>query len=224
MSAGPQTVRPDAARAEGARSGSFGQQGGGSPIDRFGVWLSHRSLRRHCGDLRGARVADIGCGFAATFASTLVGEADTILLADLAVDPALAAAPGVRVIEGVLPASLAAVDDASQDLVMCMSVVEHVWDDAMLLSELHRIAAPGATVVVNVPSWLGKTALEFSAFRLGLSPREEMNDHKRYYDPRDLWPMLVAAGFVPEHIRCRRHKFGLNTLAVCRKLPPTPDS
>ena len=43
-----------------------------------------------------------------------------------------------------------------------------------------------------------------------------MNDHKRYYDPRDLWPMLVEAGFVPSDIRCRRHKFGLNTFAVCR--------
>ena len=46
---------------------------------------------------------------------------------------------------------------------------------------------------VNVPSWWGKTALEFSAFRLGLSPAEEMNDHRRYYDPRDLWPKLVEA-------------------------------
>ena len=43
-----------------------------------------------------------------------------------------------------------------------------------------------------------------------------MNDHKRYYDPRDLWPMLVAAGWRPSEIRIRRHKFGLNTFAVCR--------
>ncbi len=58
--------------------------------------------------------------------------------------------------------------------------------------------------------------LEFAAFRLGVSPAEEMDDHKRYYDPRDLWPMLVAAGFRPSQIRCHRHKFGLNTFAVCR--------
>ena len=43
-----------------------------------------------------------------------------------------------------------------------------------------------------------------------------MDDHKRYYDPRDLWPLLVEAGFAPHAIRCRRHKFGLNTFAVCR--------
>jgi hypothetical protein len=41
-----------------------------------------------------------------------------------------------------------------------------------------------------------------------------MDDHKMYYDPRDLWPLMVRAGFAPHAIRCFRHKFGLNTFAV----------
>ncbi len=97
-----------------------------------------------------------------------------------------------------------------------MSVLEHLRDDRATLGELRRITAPGGIVVVNVPTWLGKRALEFSAFRLGLSPRAEIDDHKRYYDPPELWPLLVEAGFPPSLITCRRHKFGLNTLAVCR--------
>jgi len=72
--------------------------------------------------------------------------------------------------------------------------------------------------VVNVPSWRGKRFLEFSAFRLGTSPADEMQDHKAYYDPRDLWPILVRAGFAPRDIQCLRHKFGLNTFAACRKV------
>jgi hypothetical protein len=43
-----------------------------------------------------------------------------------------------------------------------------------------------------------------------------MNDHKMYYDVRDLWPLLVRAGFLPSDIRCFPHKLGLNTFAVCR--------
>jgi hypothetical protein len=70
--------------------------------------------------------------------------------------------------------------------------------------------------LLNVPSWRGKRFLEFSAFRLGLSPAEEMNDHKRYFDPRDLWTLLRAADFLPSEIRCVRHKWGLNTFARCR--------
>ena len=37
-----------------------------------------------------------------------------------------------------------------------------------------------------------------------------------YYDVKDLWPLLVSAGFRPSGITCFSHKLGLNTFAVCR--------
>ena len=46
--------------------------------------------------------------------------------------------------------------------------------------------------LVNVPSWRGKKYLELSAFRLGLSPASEMDDHKMYYDVKD--PLAAAGG------------------------------
>jgi SAM-dependent methyltransferase len=110
---------------------------------------------------------------------------------------------------------LPAVASDAFDVTLCLSVLEHLWDPAMALRELRRVTAPGGVVLVNVPSWRGKRALELAAFRLGLSPPDEMDDHKWYFDPRDLWPILVRAGFKPSEIRCRRHKFGLNTFAVC---------
>jgi len=103
--------------------------------------------------------------------------------------------------------------------VMIVSVLEHVADAPGLLREAKRLLAPGGVALINVPSWRGKTLLEFSAFRLGTSPAAEMDDHKMYYDVRDLWPMLVAAGFRPSRIRCFPHKFGLNTFAVCESDP-----
>ena len=44
-----------------------------------------------------------------------------------------------------------------------------------------------------------------------------MNDHKMYYSKRELWPMLVKAGFLPENIKLSYCKFGLNLLGICRK-------
>jgi len=79
------------------------------------------------------------------------------------------------------------------------------------------VLAPGGVVFVNVPSWWGKVFLEFSAFRLGLSPRIEMDDHKMYYDKCDLWPLLVRAGFLPSGLRLRYHKFGLNLFATAAR-------
>jgi predicted SAM-dependent methyltransferase len=97
---------------------------------------------------------------------------------------------------------------------LLISVLEHLWEPQAVLSACHGLLKPGGSLVVNVPTWLGKRFLEFSAFRLGTSPAAEMDDHKMYYDRRDLWPLLVRAGFRPSRIRTRYHKFGLNLFAV----------
>lgn len=162
------------------------------------------------------RLGDFGCGFNATFARTQLTAVRSALLVDIALAGDLKAHPKVTGIEGSLPDVLPTVEPASLDVALCLSVLEHLWKPRQALRELRRVTAPGGVVLVNVPSWRGKRALEFAAFRLGVSPAEEMDDHKRYYDPRDLWPLLVRAGFLPSHIRCYRHKFGLNTFAVCR--------
>ena len=51
----------------------------------------------------------------------------------------------------------------------------------------------------------------------GLSPKSEMDDHEMYYDKRDLWPLVVQAGFAPSRIHMRYHKFGLNLFTVVRR-------
>ena len=188
-------------------------------VDRFGVWLSGRQIRRYVPGFAGKRVGDFGCGYDAAFARTIAGEVASLVLVDVALADDLKADGRVRAIEGRLPDALAPLPAASLDVVLIVSVLEHVADPAGLLREVKRLLAPGGVTLVNVPSWRGKKFLEFSAFRLGLSPAAEMDDHKMYYDVRDLWPMLVAAGFRPSRIRCFPHKFGLNTFAVCESDP-----
>jgi SAM-dependent methyltransferase len=98
--------------------------------------------------------------------------------------------------------------------VLLISVLEHLREPLAALESARRLLRPGGRLLINVPTWRGKTWLEFSAFRLGLSPKVEIDDHKMYYDQRDLWPLLVRAGFRPSDIRLRYHKFGLNLFAV----------
>jgi SAM-dependent methyltransferase len=197
------------------RAGSYCQHRPPTPVDRFGVWLGARAARR-AGGFEGARLADFGCGYNATFARTQLPVVRQALLVDLALADDLKRHPNVTAVEGSVLNVLPTLDDASLDIVMCLSVLEHLSEPQTALDHFHRVLAPAGIVILNVPSWLGKPLLEFAAFRLGVSPAEEMDDHKAYYDPRDLWPMLVRAGFRPSLISCHRHKFGLNTSAVCR--------
>ncbi len=198
------------------RRSAYGQARKLTPVDRFGVWLSSRRIRSTVRDLEARRVADVGCGYRATISRTLLDRVERLVLLDVALDPELLEHPKVTPIQGWLPDALSAIADRSQDVVICNSVLEHLWEPLTVLQGLERILVPGGVLLVNVPSWRGKLFLEFSAFRLGNSP-DEIDDHKMYYDPRDLWPLLVRAGFLPRDIRCFPHKFGLNTFASCRK-------
>jgi SAM-dependent methyltransferase len=191
----------------------------GTVVERFGVWLSARQIRHWIPNFAGKRVADFGCGFQAAFARTVVGEAQSLVLVDVALADDLKADPRIQAIEEPLPAALVVLPDASLDVVLIVSVLEHVSDPAGLLREVRRLLAPGGVALVNVPSWRGKRYLELATFRLRLGAACEVDDHKMYYDVRDLWPMLVAAGFRPSGIKCFPHKFGLNTFAVCRAEP-----
>jgi 2-polyprenyl-3-methyl-5-hydroxy-6-metoxy-1,4-benzoquinol methylase len=201
------------------RTQSYMQDRPGTVVERFGVWLSARQIRRWIPSFAGKRVGDFGCGFQASFARSVLGEAQSVVLVDVALAEDLKADPRIQAIEEPLPAALVVLPNASLDVVMIVSVLEHVSDPARLLGEVRRLLAPGGVALVNVPSWRGKRYLELATFRLRLGAASEVDDHKMYYDVRDLWPMLVAAGFRPSGIRCFPHKFGLNTFAVCRAEP-----
>jgi SAM-dependent methyltransferase len=201
---------------QSTRKVSFGQNWEPTIVDRFGVWLSWRQIRRYAGPLEGKRFGDFGCGYHATLARRMLREAAGAVLVDVALSDQLKSDPRVEVVEGALPGALSNVSSDSLDLIICTSVLEHLWEPLEALRQFRRILKPGGACLLNVPSWRGKLFLEFSAFRLRMSPPDEMDDHKTYYDVRDLWPLLVQAGFIPHNIQCFSHKFGLNTFAVCR--------
>jgi SAM-dependent methyltransferase len=198
------------------RDASFGQRHTPTLIDRVGVWLSARQIRHYMPSLAGLDIADFGCGYQASFTRTVLGEVASATLVDVALADDLKRHPKVRAFEGELLQTLPSLPDRSLDLVMLVSVLEHLWEPLQTLKQIRRLLRPGGTCLVNVPSWRGRRYLEFSAFKLGLSPPAEMDDHKTYYDVSDLWPLLVSAGFLPSEIECFSHKFGLNTFAACR--------
>jgi SAM-dependent methyltransferase len=195
---------------------SYGQQGL-SLADRLGVWLSQRAIRRHLPGRNNLEVLELGCGYRAAQLIALGPKLKRGIGVDFQIAPELHALEKFTFLEGTIEEALPKLESEKVDVVMLISVLEHLAEPASVVQAAWRLLRPSGLLLINVPTWSGKRFLEFSAFRLGLSPEVEMDDHKMYYGKRDLWPILVRSGFKPSQIRLRYHKFGLNLFAVAQK-------
>lgn len=76
---------------------------------------------------------------------------------------------------------------ATFDLVCTLDIVEHVDDDDAALSEIARVAAPGAVLLLSAP-------LHASRW----TPFDDFVGHRRRYDPQDLLAKLARHGLSVE--------------------------
>lgn len=199
------------------RAISWGQQDRFSIMDRLGMWLSERQIRRRVDGFQGKRIADVGCGYQAVLVRQILEDVAHATLLDVSICDELKANAKVTAVEGFLPDALERISDTTIDVVLCNNVLEHLSEPRVTIEHMRRMLVPGGVAFLNVPSWSGKVVLETAAFRLGWTSVVQINDHKAYYAPRDLWRVVIEGGFKPREIRCRTHKFGLNTYAVCTK-------
>ena len=194
---------------------AYGQEGL-TFLDRAGAWSSRRAIARHLPDRRDLAVLELGCGFHAAQLVALAPRLKYGVGVDFRLSPQLSTLEKFTFHEGTIEETLPKLEPERFDAVLLISVLEHLRDPLPVLESVRGLLKQSGVLLINVPTWLGKSFLEFSAFRLGLSPRMEMDDHKMYYDKRDLWPLLVRAGFRPSLIRLHYHKLRLNLFAVAR--------
>ena len=195
---------------------SYGQRGL-SLADRLGVWLSQRAIRRCLPKRSDLEVLELGCGYRAAQLIALKPKLRRGIGVDFHIAPELRTLEGFTFHEGTIEETLPKLENETMDAVLLISVLEHLAEPQFALESAWRLLKPSGLLLINVPTWLGKRFLEFSAFRLGLSPKVEMDDHKMYYGKRDLWPILVRSGFKPSQMRLWYHKFGLNLFAAATK-------
>jgi SAM-dependent methyltransferase len=204
-----------------SRAGESYGQHGLTLADRFGVWLSQRAIQRHFPAQNNLSVLELGCGYRATQLVALESRLKSGIGVDFHIAPELRDRAKLALREGSIEEIIPTMESETVDVVLLISVLEHLLEPQFVLQSAWRLLKPSGLLLVNVPTWVGKRFLELSAFRLGLSPKVEIDDHKMYYGKRDLWPMLVRAGFRPSEIKLEYHKFGLNLFAAARKAEPT---
>lgn len=81
--------------------------------------------------------------------------------------------------------------DATFDRIICSEVMEHVHDYRGALSELARVAKPGAKIAVTIPT----ATSEHLYLRLGDEYFESPGGHIRIFKPRELAEGMAGAGF-----------------------------
>ncbi|NLT30246.1 MAG: class I SAM-dependent methyltransferase [Propionibacterium sp.] len=82
--------------------------------------------------------------------------------------------------------------DGSFEVVLASEMLEHVPDDEGAIAEIVRVAAPGATVAVTVPTWLP----ERICWALSTEYHSNEGGHIRIYRAGELRAKLEAAGLV----------------------------
>jgi SAM-dependent methyltransferase len=130
------------------------------------------------------RILDAGCGTGRNLIEFgPLGEAEGVDFSDDAV-----AFCHERGLHGVRKARLEELPfpDRRFDLILATDVIEHLDDDRRALSELRRVAAPGARLIVTVPAynWLW-------------SRHDESHHHRRRYTMRRLRERVTATGWEP---------------------------
>ena len=158
-------------------------------------------------DLRGARVADVGCG-GGLLSEALVRAGARVTGIDL----------GEKVIEIARlhlhesnldidyrvqsSAELAAAEPAGFDVVCCMELVEHVPDPAALVSDLAAMLKPGGRLFMST---INRTPVAFGAAIVGAEYVMKMlprgtHHYAQFLKPSELARLLRQAGLELEDV------------------------
>lgn len=157
-------------------------------------------------DLRGVRVADVGCGggllsealakAGARVTGIDLGE-KVIEIARLHMHESRLETPNLDIDYRVQSsADLAAAEPESFDAVCCMELIEHVPDPAALVGDLVRMVKPGGVVVMST---LNRTPAAFGAAILGaeyimrMLPRGT-HHYAQFLKPSELGRLMRHAG------------------------------
>jgi 2-polyprenyl-6-hydroxyphenyl methylase/3-demethylubiquinone-9 3-methyltransferase len=154
-----------------------------------------------------SRVLDVGCGDAGTSGPALLGLGHSYTGVDIsesAVTRARAAGFEARVVAG---ADQLGFLEASFDAVVCIEVLEHLFDPLAAAKEMRRVLAPGGVLIVTTPNiayWRCRADLLFGRWNArgdALSAQQPWRDpHIRFFNPKTLGALLRESGFSTVHV------------------------
>lgn len=193
----------------------WGKLGSDYPLyDKIKLFFVLRSIKKvipKYPDHTNTTFLDVGCGYDARILQYLKSYFDKGIGLDFEVNPEIKKIKYFSFIEGDLVESIHNIKDTSVDFIVFLSILEHLESPVSILIEARRILRPKGRIFFCSPTWIGKWVLENIISNKMLDPYGETpkqyNSHKMYYNPRDMWPLLIKAGFVSTEIKIWRSNF-----------------
>lgn len=203
------------------RTTSFGQLEKLRALDQLGNYLSIRIISRFMNtleDVKKGHLLDLGSGYHARISAPFFKEFTKVSLVDIQVNPTLLKKYGHTIAynEDALDA-LKKMEQESVDVVLGINVIEHLSNREEIFLEIYRILKVSGEAIIQVPTWRSRRILELLAFRFGIIPKDEIEDHKLYFSGNELWVLARSNGFLPSNIKTRYKKFGLVVTAHLKK-------
>jgi len=153
--------------------------------------------------VRGRKALDVGCGDGARYGARVHEsgvEVHGVDISEVAVESARARGIDARVASLADPLPY---DDSTFDVVICLEVLEHLVNPAVVTREIARVLRPGGVALLSVPNsafWTTRVELMFTGhFNPRGSPVTQRafpwrDPHLRFFNGRSLVAMLADSG------------------------------
>jgi SAM-dependent methyltransferase len=143
----------------------------------------------------GAQIIEVGCGDA-TFTSDLAKFSSSVTAIDISagqIEQNTGRFPGINFLQHDV-AERFPFPDASFDVAWCSEVLEHLFEPAFAMSEMHRILRPGGRLLVTVPFHgpLKNVLIALFNWDEHFTPS---NPHIRFFSMGSLEKLARKAGF-----------------------------
>ena len=189
-----------------------------APLERLLTWFRIRKVLPYVKNE--AVVLDFGCGKHLGALRALRSVASV----RIGVDSCFKNIPAAMSSDGILACgSFSEVETALQktgakvDTILSLACFEHLEQHEFqgVLKHLDALSGPGCRLVGTVPTPSAKPVLEFLSYRLRLIDPSQIEDHKVYYDKRQLIDALNNSGWTL--VRYQTFQVKMNSFFVLEK-------
>jgi len=141
---------------------------------------------------KNSKILDLGCGYNAIFAKRINNNCKYVGL-DISIN-INTNINNATLIEHDLNKSLP-FNNNTFDVVTSLANLEHLQSPNAMIKEIHRVLNPGGILLLTTPSIWSKPVLEFLSFKLHLISKQEIMDHKNYFNKKILEEYCEKSNF-----------------------------